>query len=209
MTLEVLFEPEAVNELREARRWYDDVRPGLGGDLLAEVEMSIEHALRWPELAPPACWCPRQRVKSAAHHCGDSRSASSMSSSIKLVGARHRPRSTPASLLARAPTVSDAQPVLLDEPPQTVQEQFSVASIRVASDCSRGRCTGAYATPSGKACARVEVSAPEHRHSTLVRRWSVTDCGSPQPPIMDRAVQCRDLRVHLKLASESRRGTLS
>ena len=41
-----------MNELREARRWYDDVRPGLGGDLLAEVEMSIEHALRWPELAP-------------------------------------------------------------------------------------------------------------------------------------------------------------
>ena len=41
-----------MNELREARRWYDDEQPGLGADLLAEVEMSIEHALRWPELAP-------------------------------------------------------------------------------------------------------------------------------------------------------------
>ncbi|WP_256841938.1 addiction module protein [Ornithinimicrobium cryptoxanthini] len=49
VTLQVLFEPEAMNELREARRWYDDEQPGLGGDLLVEVEMNIEHALRWPE----------------------------------------------------------------------------------------------------------------------------------------------------------------
>lgn len=119
MTLQVLFEPEAVNELREARRWYDDVRPGLGGDLLAEVEMSIEHALRWPELAPRLLVPESARQVRRAPLRRFPFGIVYVVIDESVVGARHRPRSTPASLLARSPTVSDAQPVLLDEPAQT------------------------------------------------------------------------------------------
>ena len=52
MTLQVLFEPEARDELAAAKAWYDDERPGLGADLLAEVDATIERILRWPDLPP-------------------------------------------------------------------------------------------------------------------------------------------------------------
>lgn len=52
MSLQVLFEPEARDELRAARDRYDDERPGLGEDLIIEVETTIERIVRWPELAP-------------------------------------------------------------------------------------------------------------------------------------------------------------
>lgn len=52
MTLQVQFEPEAIEELRAAKDWYDNERPGLGDDLLTEVETTIDHIVRWPGLAP-------------------------------------------------------------------------------------------------------------------------------------------------------------
>ncbi|WP_194288922.1 MULTISPECIES: type II toxin-antitoxin system RelE/ParE family toxin [unclassified Nocardioides] len=52
MRLQVLFEPEARDELRAARDWYEDAQPGLGEDLIVEVETTIERIVRWPELAP-------------------------------------------------------------------------------------------------------------------------------------------------------------
>jgi toxin ParE1/3/4 len=52
VTLQVLLAPGARDELREARSWYEDAQPGLGDDLLAAVETTIGHILRWPELAP-------------------------------------------------------------------------------------------------------------------------------------------------------------
>lgn len=52
MRLQVLFEPEARDELRAARDWYDDAQPGLGEDLIAEAETTIERIVRWPDLAP-------------------------------------------------------------------------------------------------------------------------------------------------------------
>jgi hypothetical protein len=48
VTLQVLLEPGARDELREARSWYEDAQPGLGDDLLAAVETTIGHILRWP-----------------------------------------------------------------------------------------------------------------------------------------------------------------
>lgn len=52
MSLQVLFEPEARDELRAARDWYDAEQPGLGEDLIDEVETTVERIVRWPELAP-------------------------------------------------------------------------------------------------------------------------------------------------------------
>lgn len=52
MTLRVLVDPAAGKELREATNWYESERPGLGSDLLTEVDVTIEHVLRWPDLAP-------------------------------------------------------------------------------------------------------------------------------------------------------------
>jgi len=41
-----------MDELRAAKDWYDNERPGLGDDLLTEVETIIDHIVRWPGLAP-------------------------------------------------------------------------------------------------------------------------------------------------------------
>lgn len=51
MTLDVRFVPEARDELRAAMNWYDSERPGLGEDLLTEVETTLEYVVRWPEIA--------------------------------------------------------------------------------------------------------------------------------------------------------------
>lgn len=53
MTLRVLVDPAAGQELREATNWYEDEQPGLGNDLLTEVDVTIEYIVRWPDLAPP------------------------------------------------------------------------------------------------------------------------------------------------------------
>jgi hypothetical protein len=37
-------------DLREACEWYDDKRPGLGNDLIACVEDTLNKLRRWPDL---------------------------------------------------------------------------------------------------------------------------------------------------------------
>jgi len=37
--------PEALVELREAAEWYEEQRPGLGGDLVEEFETTLDEAL--------------------------------------------------------------------------------------------------------------------------------------------------------------------
>jgi hypothetical protein len=52
VTLQVRFDPQAVDELRAARDWYDEANPGLGGDFVDEVWRVIERIVKWPALAP-------------------------------------------------------------------------------------------------------------------------------------------------------------
>ncbi len=50
--LEILFRSVAEQELREAYRWYEDQRTGLGEDFLLCVEAAVAKARRSPELYP-------------------------------------------------------------------------------------------------------------------------------------------------------------
>ncbi len=52
MTLQVRFDPAAVDEAQAARDWYDDASPGLGADFVDELWQTIEQVQRWPVLAP-------------------------------------------------------------------------------------------------------------------------------------------------------------
>src|ERR1051326_6450688 len=56
MTPRFLFRPEAVDELREARDWYDAQRPGLGnefGDIVAStLDVIATQPDAFPEVAP-------------------------------------------------------------------------------------------------------------------------------------------------------------
>jgi toxin ParE1/3/4 len=38
----IAFHPEALDEIERARDWYDDKRPGLGGELVDEVERALD-----------------------------------------------------------------------------------------------------------------------------------------------------------------------
>jgi plasmid stabilization system protein ParE len=49
MSLRVVFRRAARDELEEAAAWYEDRRPGLGEELLAEVDEAIERAGNHPE----------------------------------------------------------------------------------------------------------------------------------------------------------------
>jgi plasmid stabilization system protein ParE len=44
------FDPEALDELREAARWYEERREGLGRDFLREVEAMLAHVRERPML---------------------------------------------------------------------------------------------------------------------------------------------------------------
>ena len=48
MTLEVLFRPEAEDEVLEVRRWYDGRRDGLGDEFAAEVDALVERIVATP-----------------------------------------------------------------------------------------------------------------------------------------------------------------
>ncbi len=43
------FAPEAVAELEDAARWYEQRRAGLGLALLAAVDATVESIVRWPQ----------------------------------------------------------------------------------------------------------------------------------------------------------------
>lgn len=49
MTPKVALDPDAAAELEAAAVWYDDRRHGLGLQLLAAVDPTIQHAVRWPD----------------------------------------------------------------------------------------------------------------------------------------------------------------
>lgn len=51
MTAEVRFVDEAVKELDDAARWYEDRREGLGLAFLASLDRAIESITRWPRAA--------------------------------------------------------------------------------------------------------------------------------------------------------------
>ena len=48
MTRRVVFRPQALAELLEARRWYDERRPGLGAEFAGAVEGLVESIQRKP-----------------------------------------------------------------------------------------------------------------------------------------------------------------
>lgn len=53
MNSRVRFGPEAVAELSEAVRWYEQRRDGLGLALLAAVEDAVDAISRWPHSGSP------------------------------------------------------------------------------------------------------------------------------------------------------------
>lgn len=50
MTVEVRFVDEAVAELDDAARWYEERREGLGLAFLAAVDRAVESVERWPRV---------------------------------------------------------------------------------------------------------------------------------------------------------------
>ena len=54
--MRVAFRPEALAEMEEAARWYDQRRAGLGDQFLAAVAATLaaacRHPHRWPEVMP-------------------------------------------------------------------------------------------------------------------------------------------------------------
>jgi plasmid stabilization system protein ParE len=53
MTVEIRFVDEAVAELDEAARWYEEQREGLGLTLLAALDRAVESMRRWPRAGSP------------------------------------------------------------------------------------------------------------------------------------------------------------
>ena len=53
MSSRVRFGPEAVAELHEAARWYEQRRAGIGLAFLAAVEEVVDGIGRWPESGSP------------------------------------------------------------------------------------------------------------------------------------------------------------
>jgi toxin ParE1/3/4 len=56
--------PEAVEDLRRARDWYDEREPGLGGHLATEAFRALDYALGFPKTARRYEWegSPREPV---------------------------------------------------------------------------------------------------------------------------------------------------
>lgn len=54
MSLTARFRPEALEDLAQARDWYDAQRPGLGDELLRCVEAAVAAAVRSPGVYPRA-----------------------------------------------------------------------------------------------------------------------------------------------------------
>jgi len=49
MTYSLRFRPEVVGDLEDVARWYDDRRPGLGGEFLEESKAALDRILDRPE----------------------------------------------------------------------------------------------------------------------------------------------------------------
>ena len=53
MNTQVRFGPEAIAELSDATRWYEQRRAGLGLAFLAAVDAAVESLKRWPRSGAP------------------------------------------------------------------------------------------------------------------------------------------------------------
>ena len=53
MSLPFLIENEAAAELREAAKWYERRRFGLGDELLAAIDDALAFIARWPQAGTP------------------------------------------------------------------------------------------------------------------------------------------------------------
>ena len=60
MTRRFRTEPEAAAELEDAAVWYESQRAGLGFELIAAVDATIERIGRWPQAAPHPHGIPRE-----------------------------------------------------------------------------------------------------------------------------------------------------
>ncbi len=52
MTRRIVLRPVAEDEIREAHDWYEQRRPGLGGEFVACVDAALEQLVRSPEAHP-------------------------------------------------------------------------------------------------------------------------------------------------------------
>ena len=62
MIRQVIFKPEAELEMEEARSWYEEREPGLGGDFVRCVDACVALARRFPEAYPVAYRAVRMGV---------------------------------------------------------------------------------------------------------------------------------------------------
>jgi toxin ParE1/3/4 len=61
VTWSLIIEPEAGDELLEAAQWYDARRPGLGQDLVEEVDAALARVLEAPRTFPTVADNPDAR----------------------------------------------------------------------------------------------------------------------------------------------------
>jgi plasmid stabilization system protein ParE len=67
VTHRVRFAPEAVTEIEDAARWYEQRRRGLGLALLASVDEAVASTVRWPHTGAPVPEVPPElEVRKAA-----------------------------------------------------------------------------------------------------------------------------------------------
>ena len=58
--LDLVFAPQAFDDLRAARRWYEERREGLGADFEAGVEAILQRALHMPSSFPEVAFGARR-----------------------------------------------------------------------------------------------------------------------------------------------------
>jgi toxin ParE1/3/4 len=69
MTLPLVFRPVAQAEFVAATAWYEDQRPGLGGDFVAEVQQVLETIANHPERYSVADGDVREALVSRFPYC--------------------------------------------------------------------------------------------------------------------------------------------
>jgi hypothetical protein len=69
MTLPLVFRPVAQAEFVAATAWYEDQRPGLGGDFVAEVQQVFETIANHPQQYPVADGDVREALVSRFPYC--------------------------------------------------------------------------------------------------------------------------------------------
>lgn len=65
MSIQVQFGPEAIAELRDAVRWYEQRRVGLGLSFLSAVDAAVDLLKRWPRSGVPIAGLEASDVRRA------------------------------------------------------------------------------------------------------------------------------------------------